>query len=176
MRRIRSVCLAVGVALSAMIGAPALAGPAATHGVPNAALAQAAREAPLKAIDYDEDRCDGRTVEQWLTAFTSPEARRIVWTGGPCQLVGSGIDSGSRWCGQAAIILRAPLDRRDRPMIEIFFEAPHHPGRPGRPYAFRGAVHTADGDDVARFRRDFEAAWISRFPKASDAVIDCAGG
>ena len=173
--RVRPIPFAASLALSAVIGAPALARPPATHGVPNTALAQAARSATLRSIDYDEDRCDERTVGQWLAALTAPQARSIVWTGGPCELVGPGIDSGSRWCGQASIILRAPLDRRDRPMVEVFFEAPEHPGRPGPAYAFRGAIHTADGDDLARFRRDFEAAWVSRFPAPSGAVIDCAG-
>jgi hypothetical protein len=168
--------LAISMAAAALAPVPSQAAPGVTQGVPDAALAQAAGSAPLKSIDYDEDRCDDRTVEQWLQALTTPEARHIVWAGGPCRLVGPGIDSGGRWCGQAAIALRTPSGRDDRPMIEIFFEAPEQPGRPGRPYAFRGAIHTADGDDVIRFRRDFEAAWISRFPKASDAVIDCAGG
>ena len=52
-----------------------------TKGVPNAALVEAARNTPVKDIDYGQDRCDARTVEQWLTELTGPEAKSIAWTG-----------------------------------------------------------------------------------------------
>src|SRR5690348_5681650 len=100
-----------------------------TKGVANAALAAKARITPVKAVDYDDDRCDERTVEQWLKAITGPQARAITWTGGPCELTGPGIDYGSDWCAQATITLVHPKDRNDRPMIEIYFERPAH-GRP----------------------------------------------
>jgi hypothetical protein len=167
---------ALGLAAVLVLAAPAVAGPGATGGVVNAALAQAGRAAPLRAIDYGEDRCDERTVEQWLVALSAGQARSIAWHGGPCRLVGPGIDSGSRWCAHGLIVLRMPEDRDDRPMVEVFFEAPERRGRPGRPYAFRGALRTADGDDVIRFRREFEAAWASRFPTPAGAVVDCDGG
>jgi len=144
-----------------------------TKGVANAELAAAARATPVKAIDYDQERCDDRTVEQWLTALAGPEAREITWTGGLCQLVGPGIDAGSSWCGQARVTLVHPLGHDDRPTIEVFFEAPSQ-GRPGRPYAFRGAMHAVDGDEISRFRQDFEAAWTSRFSPREDAIVDCA--
>jgi hypothetical protein len=144
----------------------------AAKGVPNALLAQAARTTPVKDIDYGEDRCDSRTVEQWLTALAGPQAKSIAWTGGACQIVGPGIDSGSRWCAQATITLAQPMSRDDRPMVEVFFETPVN-GRPGPAYAFRGAMRAIDGDDTMRFRKDFESIWTSRFPAPPGAVVDC---
>ena len=161
------------IILTAVLAAPAASFAApTTRGVPNAVLAEAARRTPVKDIDYGEDRCDGRAVEQWLTALAGPEARSIAWTGGPCRIVGPGIDSGSRWCAQATVTLRAPLSRNDRPVVEVFFEAPKD-GRPGPAYAFRGAMRAPDGDDTMRFRKDFEGVWVSRFPAAAGAVVDC---
>jgi len=156
-----------------VLAGPVNARPAMTHGVANADLARAARNAPVKAIDYDQARCDGRTVEQWLVALAGANARAITWTGGPCQLVGPGIDGGSHWCGQGVVTLKLPKSRDDRPLIEVFFEAPRR-GRPGRPYAFRGAMLSADGLDNDRFRNDFEADWTSRFPAPPGAIVDCA--
>jgi hypothetical protein len=147
-------------------------GSGATKGVANASLAWAARDTPVAAIDYEQDRCDGRTVEQWLKALTAAQARSIAWTGGPCELVGPGIDSGSSWCAQAVVTLAHPLSRRDRPTVEVFFEKPDH-GRPGRPYAFRGSMRAADGLDLSRFRKDFEYDWTSRFPAPRGAILDC---
>ena len=153
---------------------PASAGPrGSTQGVSNALLAQTARTTPVGDIDYDQDRCDDRTVEQWITALAGANARSIAWTGGPCQIVGPGIDSGSRWCAQATITLVRPQSRDDRPMIEVFFEAPAD-GKPGKPYAFRGAMIAADGGDTMRFRKDFEADWTSRFPAPAGSIVDCA--
>jgi hypothetical protein len=145
-----------------------------TKGVPNEALIHAAQAAPVRAIDYDQDRCDPRTVQDWLKALTAQEARAIRWSAGKCRLVGPGIDSGSDWCAQATVLLRRPQSRRDRPMVEIFLEAPKS-GSPGPAYAFRGAIATADGDDMLRFRQEFEAAWISRFPSGKPAIVDCEG-
>ena len=39
-------------------------------------------------------------------------------------------------------------------------------GRPGKAYAFRGLLLTKEGPDNIRFRRDFDAAWRERFPRA----------
>jgi hypothetical protein len=166
--------LFVVAATAAQAAAQAAARGGMTRGVANAALAQAAKTAPVTAIDYDQDRCDDRTVARWLTDLAGDEVRSIVWTGGPCELVGPGIDAGSRWCAQARLALVHRLDRGDRPTIEVFFEAPVR-GRPGKPYAFRGAMRAADGLDMARFRQDFEADWLSRFPASRAAIVDCPG-
>jgi hypothetical protein len=155
----------------------ALAGPALakarpgyTHGVANAALVAAAKATPLKLIDYDEVLCrNDRTVEAWLKELTAGDAKAIVWTGGPCELVGpDGIDTGSDWCAQAAILLKHPRNRQDRPMVEIYFDTPTH-GRPSPAYAFRGML---DDVGLVRFRADFESAWLERFP-ANASRINC---
>jgi hypothetical protein len=153
------------------LAAPALAQPGSTHGVANAALVAAAKATPLKLIDYDQDLCrNDRTVAAWLRELTGDEAREIVWTGGPCQLVDSrsGLDAGGAWCAQATIQLKHPRGRADRPMVEIFFDKPAG-GRPGPAYAFRGDIADAG---LLRFRRDFEAAWLERFP-ATAKVVAC---
>jgi hypothetical protein len=119
----------------------ALAGPALakarpgyTHGVANAALVAAAKATPLKLIDYDEVLCrNDRTVEAWLKELTAGDAKAIVWTGGPCELVGpDGIDTGSDWCAQAAILLKHPRNRQDRPMVgDLFRHSDPRPPEPG---------------------------------------------
>jgi len=140
-----------------------------SHGVSNAALVTAAKQATLKMIDYGEDRCDGAmTVETWLAALVAKEARSITWTGGKCVLVNDmrpGIDASSwPYCAQATIALAHPKDRKDSPIVEIYFEKPDQ-GRPGKVYAFRGTMVTRDGGpDYVRFRKDFEAVWEERFP------------
>lgn len=139
----------------------------------DARLIQAARATPVRAVDYDQDRCDGRTVEQWLKALTAANARSISWTAGRCEIVGPGIDAGSRWCAQASIALARPKSAKDRPMVEVFFEAPVR-GRPGKAYAFRGLMQAADGLDMSRRREEFEYDWTSRFPRAKRAIVDCA--
>ncbi len=136
---------------------------------------KAARQAPVRAIDYDQERCDRRSVEQWLKALTGPDARTISWTAGRCQIVGPGIDQGSDRCVQAHIALAHPQSAKDRPMVEVFFESPVK-GRPGKAYAFRGLMQAADGLDMSRFRKDFEYDWTSRFPAAKRAIKDCAAG
>ena len=162
----RAAALAAGLLAST-------AGPAGSvPTIPGEILAEAARRTPVRDIDYGEDRCDVRVVDQWLRDLAGREARAIRWTGGACRLVGTGHDAGGRWCAQAAIELRRPTESGDRPMVEIFFEEPVA-GRPGVAYAFRGAVRTADGDDMIRFRREFETAWVSRFPASAAAVVDC---
>ena len=161
--------LALGVASSAM------AAGGMTKGVSNAALASAARTTPVANIDYDLKRCDERTVEQWLKALVGRQARAITWTGGPCSIVGPGIDVGSHWCADATITLRHPRNKADQPMIEVFFERPVA-GKPGVAYAFRGAMQAADGQDMSRFRDGFEADWTSRFPTPPGAIVDCADG
>ena len=135
-------------------------------------LIAAAKATPVRAIDYDDERCDERTVQQWLAELTGAEARRIAWTAGPCRIVGPGIDAGATWCAQATVVLARPHGPKDRPMVEVFFEDPKA-GRPGRAYAFRGAMRAADGLDMSRFRRDFEYDWTSRFKPAADAIVDC---
>ncbi|MGA0600490.1 hypothetical protein ACO2Q3_07260 [Caulobacter sp. KR2-114] len=174
--------IVLGLMLAMLATTPALAArgrPAhaagVTKGVANAALAAAARTTPVAAIDYDLKRCDPRTVEQWLKALVGANARSIAWSGGPCTVVGPGIDSGSDWCADAVITLAHPKNRSDRPMIEVFFEAPKA-GRPGAAYAFRGVMQAADGEDVSRFRDGFEADWTSRFPAPEGAIVDCAEG
>jgi hypothetical protein len=146
----------------------------AAHAAPSfhAGLIAAAKATPVRDIDYDQERCDDRTVGEWLAAFTAAHARRIDWTAGRCRIVGPGIDAGSDWCVQATVRLAQPQDAKDAPMVEIFFEDPVR-GRPGKAYAFRGLMQAADGQDMSRFRNDFEYDWISRFPAAKAAVVDC---
>jgi len=139
-----------------------------------ARLIAAAKSTPVRAIDYDDDRCDRRTVAQWLADLTGSDARAVTWTAGRCRIVGPGIDAGAQWCVQATMTPVRPNDRADRPMVEIFFERPSG-GRPGRAYAFRGLMQASDGLDMSRFRRDFEFDWTSRFPSARSAVVDCGG-
>jgi len=158
--------------LALAMAASASAGSGMTRGVSNAALAAAARTTPVASIDYDLKRCDERTVEQWLKALVGRRARAITWTGGPCSVVGPGIDVGSHWCADAAITLAHPRNKADQPMIEVFFEKPVG-GKPGPAYAFRGVMQAADGEDVSRFRDGFEADWTSRFPAPAGAIVDC---
>ena len=149
-----------------------LAGPA--HGAPslNDRMIAAAKATPVRAIDYDDDRCDDRTVARWLADLTRPQSRAITWTAGRCQIVGPGIDAGSRWCVQAHVVLARTKGASDKPMVEVFFERPKA-GRPGPAYAFRGLMRADDGLDMTRFRRDFEYDWTSRFKPAPGAVVDC---
>lgn len=161
------------LALTALPAASHAARPKLVHGVAAALLAQAARNTPVRAVDYDQERCDERTVEQWLRALTGPNARAIAWQGGPCELVGPGMDAGSRWCAQGVVTLAHPRSRSDKPIIEIFFDEPVH-GRPGKAYAFRGTMEAADGLDLSRFRKDFEYDWTSRFKASEGAIVDCA--
>ena len=129
-------------------------------------------------IDYGTDYCDGATtVEAWLKALVGTEARRIVWSGGPCVLVHDnrpGIDASSwPYCAQATITLVRPRDPRDTPVVEIYLEKPDQ-GRPGAAYAFRSLMMTRDdGPDYGRFRKDFEALWNERFPAAPRATPRC---
>jgi hypothetical protein len=170
------LCIVMGLLAASLVAGSAGARPSGggmVKGVSAAALIAKARITPVKLIDYDEDRCDPRTVEQWLRALAGPNARAIAWTAGPCQIVGEGIDSGSQWCAQATVTLAHAKDRRDSPMIEVFFEQPVR-GRPGVAYAFRGEMRAADGDDMSRFRKDFEGDWTSRFPAPAGAIVDCA--
>lgn len=150
--------------------------PVEAQSVSNAALVTAGKQAAVKLIDYGEDRCDGdMTVEAWLTALVSKEARSIAWTGGKCVLVNDmrpGIDASSwPYCAQATVTLVRPMNRKDSPIVEIYFEKPEQ-GRPGKAYAFRGAMETRDGPDYIRFRRDFEALWVERFPSAKRPCKD----
>jgi hypothetical protein len=166
---------AVLVAGALALPSPVLSAPAMTKGVANARLAEAARSTPVRVIDYDEDRCDSRTVEQWLKALVGAKARRVDWTGGPCQIIGPGIDQGSSWCAQATVALVHPKSRHDTPTIEVFFEKPVH-GRPGKAYAFRGAMVAADGMNMSRYRKDFEYDWTTRFAAPKGAIVDCPEG
>jgi hypothetical protein len=160
-----------------MLAAALAAAAVAAHKPPSltARTIAAAKAAPVRAIDYDQDRCDARTVAQWLAALTRPQARAVDWTAGRCQLVGPGIDQGSDWCVQATVRLAHPKGRDDQPMIEVFFEDPVR-GRPGKAYAFRGVMQAPDGVDISRFRNEFEYDWTSRFPASKAAVVDCAPG
>jgi hypothetical protein len=145
-----------------------------TKGVANAALAAAAQRTPVRSIDYDQDRCDGRTVRQWLADLTGSDARSIVWTGGSCELTNdlNPMDAGSSWCAQATITPTHPKNRSDRPSIEVYFEKPAH-GRPGAAYAFRGEMRAADGENYSRRRDEFEFDWRSGF-KAGKQPVSCA--
>jgi hypothetical protein len=140
--------------------------------VSSAALVTAGKQAAVALIDYGEDRCDGdTTVEAWLTGLVGKEARSIAWTGGKCVLVSDmrpGIDASSwPYCAQATITLVRPKNRKDTPIVEIYFEKPEQ-GRPGKAYAFRGSMESRDyGPEYIRFRRDFEAMWEERFPSSS---------
>jgi hypothetical protein len=141
------------------------------------ALVTAGKQAAVKLIDYGEDRCDGDvTVEAWLTALVGKEARSIAWIGGKCVLVNDmrpGIDASSwPYCAQATITLVRPKNRKDTPIVEIYFEKPEQ-GRPGKAYAFRGSMESRDyGPEYIRFRRDFEAMWEERFPSAKRPCKD----
>jgi hypothetical protein len=160
--------------LAALATAPAMARPGYTHGVADAALIAAAKATPLKLIDYDQVLCrNDRPVEAWLKELTAGEARSIVWTGGACELNNdlNPIDSGSDWCAQATIHLKHPHNRGDQPIVEIYFDTPKH-GRPSPAYAFRGIIDT---EGLIRFRGDFEAAWLERFP-ANTKTIACPDG
>lgn len=147
---------------------------ASAAGPSHRALAAAARAATLDDIDYGSHYCDGATsVEKWLEALVGHEARRIVWTGGTCELVNNlnPIDAASwPYCAQAEVTLRRPKSPDDQPVIEIYLETPVH-GRPGRAYAFRSVMMTRDdGPDYLRGRKDFEAEWNERFPPAPGTV------
>ncbi len=160
----------IGLAVLAfVVASSAHAKPGYTHGVANGALVAAAKATPLKLIDYDQELCrNGRTVAEWLAELTAGDARRIEWSGGPCQLTDTfnGLDGGSQWCAQASIVLKHPKDRHDRPMIEIYFDTPHK-GRPSPAYAFR-AITPESG--LLRFRADFEQDWLERFPANADKI------
>jgi hypothetical protein len=151
--------------------------PAAAQSVSSTALVTAGKQAAVKLIDYGEDRCDGdMTVEAWLTALVGKEARSIAWTGGKCVLVNDlrpGIDASSwPYCTQATISLAHPKNRKDTPIVEIYFERPEQ-GRPGKAYAFRGSMESRDdGPEYIRFRRDFEGMWAERFPSAKRPCKD----
>ena len=160
-------------ALLAIMAFAATAGQARGASSLPAQLVSAAKSTPVRAIDYDDDRCDRRTVAKWLADLTGPEARAVTWTAGRCQLVGPGIDAGGRWCAQATLTLAHPKDRSDRPMVEIFFERPSG-GRPGRAYAFRSFMRPAGDLEISRSRRDFEFDWTSRFQPPAGAIVDCA--
>jgi hypothetical protein len=166
--------VAMGWVLAAAAPIAGAAGSRPETAVSGAALAQAGRRSTLKAIDYGRDYCDGgTTVAAWLEALVGKEARAIRWTGGKCQIVSDQgpLDVASwRWCAQATVSLVHPRNRSDTPMIEIFFEKPVR-GHPGAAYAFRGVMMTRDdGDDISRFRKDFEAEWRDRFPVTPDAA------
>ena len=133
--------------------------------VSTAALAAAGKRTTLQSIDYDEVHCEGeRTVDAWLRSLAGRNARNVQWSGGACQLAGDleTSDSSDAWCAQATVRLARPLAKDDAPMVEIYFDQPRR-GRPGRAFAFRGAIKTREGWDITRYRRDFEAEWVDRF-------------
>lgn len=175
---IGAAALAGLLALAVGAAAAGRSSGAMRKGVPTAALAAAARATPVKAIDYDQVHCDaGLTLEAWLKALVGAHARAIVWTAGRCVLANdvNPLDAGSDWCAQATVTLAHPKSRDDAPMIEIYFDKPSIPGRPGPAYAFRGEMVTADGPDYTRFRKDFEAEWIERFGAPEGACTDPDG-
>jgi len=169
--RIRAIGL--GLLAAATLGAAVVAAkdrPGYTDGVADRALVAAAKATPLKLIDYDQDLCrNDRTVAAWLKELTAGDARAIVWTGGGCDLADANpIDSGSKWCAQATILLKHPKNRSDKPIVEIYFDTPTH-GRPSPAYAFRAIT---EDQGLERFRRDFESDWLARFP-ANAETIEC---
>ena len=91
---------------AALVPLQANGAPRMVKGVPAALLAEAAKATPLRSIDYDEDHCDNRTVDQWLRALTGPNARSIIWQGGPCQIVGM---VRARLMSPAAVTAPAPM-------------------------------------------------------------------
>ncbi len=147
-----------GLAIALGLIALSSAAHAAERDALNAALAQAARDTRLDQIDDDRKGCgDSRRVEDWLNAVVGDLAKSIRWTGGRCQLVDKTYppDSGTNWCGQAAIGLK-----RGKPdaTVEVFFEKPED-GKPGAPYAFRALAETKDGPDYIRETYAFELNW-----------------
>ncbi len=168
---VRMVALAALLAAAPAMGLAKGRAPAGAS-VSSEALVAAARHAKLRSIDYEQEHCDGDLdVDTWLKALTGSRARAIQWTGGRCRLTDTlnPLDAGGRWCAQAAIVLVHPASRRDRPMVEIYLEAPRH-GRPGAAYAFRSFMIASDGPDYSRFRKDFEADWSSRFARRRTAA------
>jgi hypothetical protein len=150
-----------------MLGLAVLASAAtAAEGISDADLAKAARMARLADFDWTDAQCrPERTVEAWLAELGRDVVASVEWYGGACRLTNdvNPLDSGSDWCGGAEIHLKAPLSADDVPMIEVYFERPVE-GRVAAPYAFRGTMLTADGEDYTRFSAHFEAGWESRFP------------
>ena len=165
----------VTAALALLLPTPAIA----QQSVSLAAMIAAGQNARLADIDYQERHCDSdMRVEDWLKQLTGKDARRIVWVGGKCQIVGigPGIDAQSHpWCARAEIYPARPLNRNDTPIVEIFLERPHQ-GKPGPAYAFRGVMITKEGPDMIRFRREFETGWRERFPAAPGTSTGCADG
>ena len=149
--------------------------PAATfRGVTRAALIAAAKAAPLKLIDSEETYCDADTsIAAWLKQLTAPQARRIAWTAGRCELVNriNPLDAGGSYCVRATLTLKHPKNHRDAPEIEIYLEDPKH-GKPGAAYAFRAMFDSVDGPDYIRFRRDFESEWGARFKDTPPGPCD----
>jgi hypothetical protein len=140
----------------------------------HAALIAAAKQAPVKNLDFPSDYCDSETaIEIWLKGLVGAYARSITWTGGKCQLVNNinPLDAASwPYCAQAKITLVHPKAHGDRPMIEIYMERPQD-GHPGEVYAFRSLMMTKDdGPDYLRTRYDFENEWNDRFPPPADAT------
>jgi hypothetical protein len=163
----KSTAAALGAMLMLVWVAPVAvkAEPSKNPHMSKAALIAAARQAPLKSIDYGQDYCDGDvTVDAWLKALVGKEARNITWTGGECELVnpyGTLIDA-KEWpyCAQATVTLKHPQGRTGRAVIEIYLEKPVD-GRPGVAYAFRSMTETIG---YLRSRKEFEADWDDRFP------------
>ena len=137
-------------------------------GVSRAAMLTAAKDAPLKLIDYDQTYCDGETyVVNWLTQLTSVDAARIDWTTGPCNLTNTlnPLDGGGAYCVDATIHLKHPKNRQDVPVIEIYLNDPKPP-KPGPAYAFRDMFDEGDGLDYERDRQTFQTQWRARFKDA----------
>jgi len=166
-----------GSTIAVMVLAGLAAAPAArAEKASDAALARAARDTVLADIDWNGAQCDRRrTIGAWLAALTAHDAGTIRWYGGACRLAdpGNPIDRGKGPCGGAEITLKAPRSRDDTATIEIYFE-PAAGGKPGRPFAFRGVMQSADGWDYTRWSADFEADWLGRFPDATAARCGAA--
>jgi len=141
---------------------------AASRRASPAALIAAAQSASISEVDYTRSNCgDNRRIGDWLKHVLDATAKSIIWSAGTCQLVteNNPNDSGaSASCAQAMI---TPKQGGEPATIEIFFEAPRN-GRPGKPFAFRAAVHTKDGWDYMRDTRAFQVNWRETY--ASDYV------
>jgi hypothetical protein len=162
----RLLAAAVALMCEMLASDHAIAQPVASTRDTWIAAAKAARLEDFGA--YDGTCGSDCTVGTWLTRLTAPEARSLRWTTGRCRLTNvlNPLDAGTgAHCVQAVIDLRRPRTRADRPEIEVYLEKAKG-GRPGKAYAFRGLMISADGPDYTRFPQDFASDWTSRFPAA----------
>ena len=150
-------------------------GKPAARGVPDSALAEAAKRAMLSEIDYGRELCDAdRDVETWLKEVVGDTADKVEWRGGACELTNelNPLDAGSAWCGGATIIPRGHA--KEPAAIEIYFEKPVN-GKPGKAYAIRAVNYDIDGLDYKRDFLDFEYGYRQKYEKdfVRPEIEDC---